>query len=372
MTPPAPENDLPPLYARWMDRCLGGPIPRETRATCFECAMAAPGKDRPDGPGDSFDPGVKCCSFVPHLANFLAGRLLLDPDPALDDGRRTLGARIDARRAISPYGVSRRARDFRGGPHTFGRAGAPLCPHFTAAAGGRCTIWRHREATCATYFCKFARGAVGKRFWDATRALLEAVEGGLARHCVEALDPGEAARARLFAAPAAGADPPHTLDGAADAAGYAEVWGRFLGREREFNAECARLVEALHWDYVRRILGPALVGEPERAAREAHAALLAPGPEAADDPPLRLVQIRKLKPDPARARTWLYTYSPIDPIAVPDDVLAALARFDGRRPTPEALEALARETGRPLEPAALRALVDHRVLEALIPTRLQP
>jgi hypothetical protein len=33
---------LPPLYSRWMEQLLGGPIPPESDATCAKCAMLRP------------------------------------------------------------------------------------------------------------------------------------------------------------------------------------------------------------------------------------------------------------------------------------------------------------------------------------------
>ncbi len=354
-----PQNDLAPLYARWMADCLGGPIPRETTATCAECAMAVPGKDRPPGPYDSYSPDLKCCTFTPALANFLAGNLLADPDPGLDDGRRTLEARIDARVAVTPAYVHRRAtwivEYFFA---TFGRTRAFRCQHFSD--DGRCLIWRYREATCSTFFCKHDRGAVGSRFWRALYTLLTTVEAVLAMSCVRRLDPGERALARLYPENRdPKADDPEHLDGARDPEGYAEVWGRYLGREREFYVECARLVNGLSWADVRRI-GSGDLEIAEAAARAAYADYSQAGPFAADGVPLKLIQIKKLTPD--GDRTWATTYSAINPLSVPSSLLRALRLFDGR-PNAEALAAVEAETGRPLDPALYRKLCDHEVLE---------
>ena len=75
MTSPKGGEPLPPLYANWMAELLGGIIPRESRASCDNCAMCAVG-----GAGQQsaprpyfFDPLVKCCSYVPDLPNFLVG-----------------------------------------------------------------------------------------------------------------------------------------------------------------------------------------------------------------------------------------------------------------------------------------------------------
>ncbi|HYL82493.1 MAG TPA: hypothetical protein VEU07_16870, partial [Candidatus Acidoferrum sp.] len=71
------QSPLPPLYGRWMDDLLPGPIPRETAATCDDCAMWP-------GPGDQprsdffFLPETKCCTYIPTLPNYLVGRILED------------------------------------------------------------------------------------------------------------------------------------------------------------------------------------------------------------------------------------------------------------------------------------------------------
>src|SRR5207253_3996635 len=75
-----------------------------------------------------------------------------------------------------------------GGGGGFGRAQALLCPYYDNE-GGLCGIWRNRQSTCATWFCKHVRGAVGQRFWNALHALLAAVEDDLAGWCLVELDP---------------------------------------------------------------------------------------------------------------------------------------------------------------------------------------
>src|SRR5690606_32741885 len=72
----------------------------------------------------------------------------------------------------------------------FGRDRSLLCAYFDE---GRCTIWAHRESTCATWFCKHERGAAGKRLWRSVHALLGEIEVALSRWAVRVLDPGEEA-----------------------------------------------------------------------------------------------------------------------------------------------------------------------------------
>src|SRR4051794_28058625 len=66
---------LPPLHERWLLTLTGLPNPRsEPRATCGDCVMCA-GVGR-SGSRVAFSADVKCCTYIPHLANFLTGRAL--------------------------------------------------------------------------------------------------------------------------------------------------------------------------------------------------------------------------------------------------------------------------------------------------------
>ena len=63
---------------RWLGTLTGvHDPPSEPKATCGDCVMCA-GVER-SGSYVTFSPDVKCCSYVPHLANFLVGRSLLGP-----------------------------------------------------------------------------------------------------------------------------------------------------------------------------------------------------------------------------------------------------------------------------------------------------
>jgi hypothetical protein len=359
-----PPGDLPPLYAAWVDEILRAPIPKETRATCDDCVMLAPGGSWPTGSGYAFDPTTKCCTYVPELPNFLVGRILSDGDPAFAKGRATLVRRLEQGIAVTPLGVGRSPTyrllfEHTAGLMAFGRNRALRCPHYLEDEGGTCGIWRHRKSTCATWFCKHDRGAVGLGFWRAVHQLLGTVEESLARWCVIELDVGEETLRTLF--PPTGGEPtlfgPHargrSLDGVVDADAGRALWGLWAGRERAFFDECARRVNALRWRDVASIGGPE-IGIRERLVRMAYAGLVSEAaPPVLRSGPLRMGQ---LQGDSER----IWTYSPLDPIDLPRRLVTALRYFDGR-PTPDALGAAAAD-GVPIDEATLRMLVDFRIL----------
>jgi hypothetical protein len=343
-----------------MDDLLGQPIPRESRATCEDCAMCAP-----SGGAEAatlyFNPRIKCCTYVPRLPNYLVGSVLADGDAASSAGRATVEQRIDAGVGVTPLGLERSKVYellYDNGMPAFGRAESMRCPHYVEEAGGRCGIWRHRNAVCATWFCKYERGSVGVAFWDRLRDLLMVVEADLAAWCVLESNLDETAIGASFpdarrpdASDRMGAD---DLDGRADPDLARKLWGNWLGREREFYRECARRIRSLSWEDVLRIAGP-VVAARARIARRAFGALLH------DDPPERLTAgpIQIISQGKAGAR--VVTYSSYDPLDLTPAVLEILPYFDGRS-TIQACAQIQQDLGVQVSADLVRKLSDFEVL----------
>jgi hypothetical protein len=352
-------HELPPLYQRWVTGLLTAPIPKENLATCSSCAMCV----KPDGaiPNGlyAFDPDLKCCVYMPILANFLVGRILLDEAHA--DGVRTVRQRIDAGIAVTPLGVARPpAYDlvFRNSASSLGRSRALKCPHYLDDSG-LCAIWAHRDATCTTWFCHHNRGKVGGDFWRSIRELLELVEGTIARWCALELgvDPERIAAymAREGQGPPGWIPSGDEVDGRADADRRRLDWGAWLGREEAFYLACAEKVADLSWTDVAAIGGPELRVLAE-VARRHHDRLLS------DLVPGRLrvgaFQVHTQRDGGLR----VFTYAHTDAIDLPTPLLPLLPRFDGR-PTLDVIQELAAE-GVGLQPDFLRQLVDWGILVA--------
>jgi hypothetical protein len=354
---------LPPHSAAWVEELLGAPVPEERAAPCHECAMCAPAGEQLQPTQIVFDRRTKCCTYLPRLHNFLVGRILSDDSEASAKGRATVEARILAGVAVTPLGLL--ANDAykllykHGRDRTFGMTLALRCPHYLEDEGGACGVWQHREATCATWFCKYERGVVAHRFWRAMHRLLVGVERSLAEWCVLELDPGRESLEALFPLPPAIEGSlsiePGDLDGTVAPARYALEWGRWAGRELEYYRECARLVERLSWDDVL-----ARCGAQARAhARLAEMAYGDLGPTELPDR-LRVAPYQVAATGTEAAQIW--TYSRYDLRAVPSALVAALPRFDAR-PTSEVVAELAKEAGLELEPELLGLLLEFGLLE---------
>ncbi|HLV98274.1 MAG TPA: hypothetical protein VKT82_06305 [Ktedonobacterales bacterium] len=354
---------LPHIYAAWLAHVIPGPIPEETQATCHQCAMC-PSVMSPSGSPytpNFFHPQTKCCTYLPRLPNFLVGQILADQSPEMEMGRASVVQRITRGVAVSPLGLGQDAVYSllyrQGREAAFGRSRALRCPHYIEE-GGLCGIWRYREATCVTWFCKHVRGAVGKRFWETLKRLLFVVEESLACWCVQHLEVGSQALQHLFLPPQRlpGSAPLEAaeLDGIVDPQRYQAIWGQWAGRECDFYLASVSLVGALTWDAVCALCGPEL---PVliRLTQEAYQALL-----STTIPPVLWVRpLKMITREPGWSRA--IAYSGNDPLRLPDALLGALAFFDGR-PLEEVRQRLATEAQVALTDALIRKLADFEVL----------
>ena len=327
--------------------------PSEPKATCGDCVMC----DARSGSRLRFSPAVKCCSYLPHLANFLVGRSLRG------SGRASVLARMDRRTGVTPLGLGLGHTDVRrlvGSQHLFGRSAELRCPHYLPDSGG-CAIWATRNAVCSTWFCQHERGAVSQRFWQAVRDLLMAAAERLAYRCLAELLPADQVSAvlehraavretirRCDAGSARDEDPDD-----ASPEWYARMWGDWIGREEEWFAGSADLVEAMDDDGLRSWMAGVqqLVEDVGARGAELSSAAL----------PERLA-FRPGAGSEARADVLrLVGYSPFDPLVLDQPaLLGSLQRLDGR-PTVDVLAEIEREHAVPLPRHLLTRLHDYGV-----------
>jgi hypothetical protein len=321
---------LPEPYERWTRAILGRPLATERRSTCASCAMQ-PGAAGlpPEGP---FLPEVRCCTYQPSLPPHLVGAILAD-DAA--PGRAVVRARIAGRAGVSPLGIgpapgySATYAGVVADPVGFGRSAELACPYLD---GDRCGIWAHRGIACATYHCKFDRGALGAGLWNLIGVMVLIVDRALRRWLVRRHDLRPDACDLLLRDPSADA----------------EAWGGWLGREEDYFLDCARLVDGLAWRDVEVIGGVEL----ERWAQALRGAV-----ERLDaaQTPTRVqrggdVLYRIGRPGTVRLQ---HRGVPNDLLEVPAEIAA---RIEGLGPAEVELAALG------LDGALIRALLDWQVL----------
>ena len=146
------------------------------------------------------------------------------------------------------------------------------------------------------------------------------------------------------------------LGGPLDAARYREVWGAWEGREKEFYRASAEIVAPLDWDAVLGICGPA-VRVLSGLVRDAYDHLVS------DAIPERLRLGAVALTHAAGGKFRVVSYSPYDPVMVPEELVSALGTFDGR-PTEDALTAILAERNLRVDLSLVRRLVDFGLLKA--------
>ncbi len=329
----------------------------ETRATCDDCAMC----DKGQNPGvkiDFFQPGLKCCTYHPHLPNYLVGAILSDPD--VEEGKRRVRAQIAKRTGISPCWVaapkmyqlvtmaSRQS-------NVFGRAKSMLCPYYDSRGNGSCSIWRHRESVCTTFFCKYERGRHGLDFWTGIKAYFENIEITFAHWAMNEVDPKlvepKMGRLKLSVEDVEGLPP--------NADEYAELWQGWVGREEEFYVACYEKVRAMTRAKFEELVDEAPDGKKNlEELRRRWDKMLAPVLPGA------LVRNPKMKTQEVPGAVVVTTYNPNDSFSLDKDLFDVLGLIDGDKTLKENLEKLAADHGVELEPALLEHLVMHGVLVA--------
>jgi len=267
---------------------LGGWLPdNEPLSDCAACVMAAPAA--PQRP--VFAAPARCCTYHPHLANFLVGQAL----ERGGSGAEQIRARLRQPSGLDPSGIhpsaAHRAQQ-AARPDGFGNDQALACPYWVEGPQG-CSIHAHRDAVCRTWFCRVGRGGTAHAAWMAARDLIRSLERAVAE-AVEAL-PGD------------------------DWEAY------FLG--------CWHRAQQLDPATLRGPRTQALVDRVQRAA-------------AARDRPLPRCPTPRIARWTTRpAHVELEAWSPNDPFLAPPWIFQLLARLDGATPWSVAQRAVADELG---------------------------
>jgi hypothetical protein len=351
------EHQAPPLAAKWLAGALTRPIEDERKATCSNCAMA-PGPQF-DSIEEAYTSGVKCCTYLPDLANFLVGNILTDTDPVGASSRRFIEQRMLDGASVTPLGVPAAPLYAllydQKHPSSFGRAGALACPYYVMD-GGLCGIHKHREAVCSTWFCTHNRGPAGRFFWLSVEAFLRAVERALVLWCIDQFDLPVLARRALFGMETRPRNiDPATLVGKSNPQLARLVWGPWYNRQYEFFVTCGQKVSALAWPEVLAIGGHP-VDYAARVMRETQEQLHEPTlPEnVLRGVGQQLVQIT------ARGTARVRSQVSSDRLEIPLEVLHVLPRLSGG-PLSDMRAALAAQ-GVTLDDATLQQLIDYQVL----------
>lgn len=349
-------NTLPPIYKDLLSPELDKPAVIEERADCARCEMCDKGTMPPGVEAVYFRPDTKCCTYHPSLANFLVGAILRDATPEMAEGQRRLRERITSRIGVTPYCLAPPAKYlllYRASKGTaFGRSLALRCPFLTDDS--RCSIWRHRESICSTFFCKYDEGEAGVRFWKAFKAYLALVESTLAVWATRAV-------ARDVKQPET-KDDVITVEDLEDRPPreetYAQIWGTWVGREEEFYIACFNKVRNLTRQQFAKLIDDTPKG---RAAllelRSAYVMLSTP------KIPERLAINQKMRRLPiANGVAVTTTYNSYDSMVLEKDLWDVLERFSYDTTVADLRKRLLEEEGLEFADELLVHLTRHGIL----------
>jgi hypothetical protein len=349
-------NSLPPIYGHLFNAFFDRPKVVERRATCERCAMCDHGEPSPV-PMEFFDPTTKCCTYWPMLPNYLVGAILADESPGLAEGKRRVRRAIERRIGVGPSFLDRPRKwslIMTTYDEAFGRARSLKCPYYDDDNPvGSCSIWRHREGICHTYYCRYSGGMRGYEYWTALRSYLGVVQQILAKSASKAVDPSvvepELRRDRLSAEDIDDL-PPKDSD-------YRAWWGSWVGREAEFYVKCHEWVKAASpADFARNV-------DRSKEGQQALADLVAKYDALeAKLLPKSLVKNPRMREDHAGDKVVVTSYHRFDPIAIDKDLFEVVGLFEADQTLEQNLERLKRDDGIELAPELVEFLFAAGVL----------
>lgn len=230
---------FPEFYSSWLSQRL--PIaPRESLATCENCAMVNPsGITRDLGP---FFGHLKCCTYFPYLPNFTLG--------ALGEEQYQAAKKYGVFLPVGLY-ESLQAQGIRNsfGHQGFGREEKLLCPFFSKSQNS-CSIWAQRPGVCTTYFCKSDYGQMGLEFWSKVEKYLNHFEWKMATELMTrmGLNENEIAYCQAVVSPETEEDERDYFIQAA--------WGKWFSKQREFYQESYKEALGITSSDLDKILDP--------------------------------------------------------------------------------------------------------------------
>lgn len=348
---------LPAVYRPFLPDVFERPMAEERNATCADCTMCAPAV--PVLPAEAyFNPSTKCCTFHPALPNYSVGGLLSDTSDAGAEGRRRVQSKIAGRIGVTPAGILPPARVLllqRHGKRGFGRASSLVCPYLDRERGA-CTVWAHREAECATWFCKHNQGFDGRAFWKQLRDYLVSVHVTLGTWTMRELGIDSDRIAEGFGAHLDALDARDLDEGPPPDATYRGMWGDWTGREEAFYVAAYDMVRGLDRARFASLVGIEHAIGVDRLARR-H--------EAITDPrlPDPLVRNPILRVDRVPDGSYVLTAGDLgESTRLRGEIYRLLDLFDGRRSIDEVRTVVRAETGFGVSDSFLTALYHHRIL----------
>lgn len=351
---------LPPIYAPLLPTVFDDPAVHESRATCDSCQMCDHGTVPSELSASYFRPDTKCCTYHPALPNYLVGAVFADERPELDEGKKRLREQIAKRLGCSPQrlGPSKKwTLLYKASMESsFGRSLLLRCPYLDEKE--RCSIWYHREAVCATFYCKFDGGVAGSAFWKALKSYLNFAEEQLSVWAAKQVS-SEVGDPRIDDRPALSLA--ELEERAPDEATYRRYWASWVGREEEFYVACNARVRAMTRQEYEKVVDATAVGRERLQKLTDALTRLRTAPQLPD----RVSLNRRLRVLPVEGGVVMtMPYNNYDSIKIEPELYDVLKAFTNDRTVEETRKKLADEQGIELEDALLSMFAMHEILVA--------
>lgn len=234
-------DKFPALYRTFLPEAFFGEVPTESLATCDDCIMCSDYEHKKKQKLPYFIPDTKCCTYQPHLPNYLVGGLLTTP--LQEEGKNRMLVYISNRIGVTPLAIKPSTRfnaEYNAFKKlTFGKNKAFRCSFFETDTGN-CTIYPYWNGVCSTWFCKSVGDVVGQTFWVSVRNVMQSIELLLARYACTQL--GLSLSDLYYQKKIL---QPDGLDRQIDEKIYAQIWGKWCGNEEAFYQQAYQLIQEL-------------------------------------------------------------------------------------------------------------------------------
>ena len=243
------KEQFPEIYQNFLPDSFFDWVPDETLATCHDCIMCKNHQQKKEAGKPYFLPETKCCTYQPHLPNYLVGALIVEPMHL--EGKERMLDYISQKVGVTPIAVrpsSRFSKEYKAFKKlTFGLNKRFKCTFYENETGN-CTVYPYWNGICSTWFCKSVGDATGKTFWDSIRDVMRLLEKILSEYACEqlGLSPNE-----------------QYLDGKAlrpddyseliDQKVYKQMWENWEGKEVMFYQESYHIIKELTPSFFKKI-----------------------------------------------------------------------------------------------------------------------
>ena len=356
---------LPPVTHGFVDEFFDKPKLNETRANCAQCSMCNWGQPSPVQM-EYFHKETKCCTFFPALPNYIVGAILSDEAPDMEEGKKRIRGVIKNRMGTLPQQLTRPRKMsylMTNYSEAFGRAKSLLCPYFNSESPEyACTIWRHREAVCMTYYCKYDAGQRGYDFWGALKDYLFFMQRVLSMAAMENVDKSVKEpqwKGMHISAEDMDDLPPKASD-------YAAWWGSWVGREEEFYIKCYEWVKGIsRADFKKNAdeskEGKKFLDRLKSTYEKLEHKII----------PANLVRNARMKEEHVGQKVVVTTYHRYDSFALDRDLYDVVGMFKAEQSLQENLDRLAKDEGIELAPELVEYLFAAGVLVEPAPAAVE-